>query len=821
MSFAIAAMSERPSKTTLLLFVFLIVHAAAAALPPAQLRGKVVDENGVPVAGVEIVAQPASGQKQTIYSDEGGRYELNSLAVGECRVSLSKPGFFRLVGQPVQLEEGENEVSFTLSHEFEIHETVEVLSSAARIEPQEAAHQETLVAREIRDIPVPGSHNLRNTLPALPGALSDNLGLLHVAGARAGQTEFLLDGFEIGNPATGDLTVRVNVDTVRSMTVETGRYGAQYAHAGAGVVALDTTAGDDRWRFGTTNFIPDLNVERGVHFGNWYPRFTFSGPLKKGKAWFSDAISIQHSFDLVREQPPGADTTTQWGGDNLLRAQINLTPTNVLQSSFLYNRFSGSHLGLGPFAPLSATFDAEVRRYFVSLKDQISLKRTVIELGAAGEFRRADDLPLGTAPYVISPSSVAGNFFLTLRQRVRRWQMLGNVILPSRHWHGSHDFQTGINLAATSFSQSAQRNPIEFLRADATLSLRAAFSGPAQFRLTNTQFGSYAQDSWRIVRPLLVQAGVRVDWDRLLQRAIVQPRLAANILPFRDERARFAVAWGIYYQPIDLALWGQGLDQQQTDVFFDATGTSPVLGPVSSRFVVSASGLKQPRFLTTSVEWTQKLGKKTLAGIHFLHRNQRNGFAYEPQLPGPPGGILLLQDHRQDTYRAAEVWLRQSFGEKAEVYASCTRSRARSNEALDYSLGDILFAPQAPGPLAWDTPNRVVSWGWAPGPIWKLWLSYFLEYRSGFPFSVVNQQQQLVGAIGRLRFPDYLSLNIGIEKRFHLKKHEWAARLSVINLTGHGNPTAVVNNIDAPNFLTFAGGQRRAFTARLRLVGRK
>jgi hypothetical protein len=40
-------------------------------------------------------------------------------------------------------------------------------------------------------------------------------------------------------------------------------------------------------------------------------------------------------------------------------------------------------------------------------------------------------------------------------------------------------------------------------------------------------------------------------------------------------------------------------------------------------------------------------------------------------------------------------------------------------------------------------------------------------------------------------------------------------------LTGHGNPTAVVNNIDAPNFLTFAGGQRRAFTARLRLVGRK
>jgi hypothetical protein len=31
----------------------------------------------------------------------------------------------------------------------------------------------------------------------------------------------------------------------------------------------------------------------------------------------------------------------------------------------------------------------------------------------------------------------------------------------------------------------------------------------------------------------------------------------------------------------------------------------------------------------------------------------------------------------------------------------------------------------------------------------------------------------------------------------------------------------VINNVDSPEYLTFAGGQRRAFTARIRLVGRK
>jgi hypothetical protein len=66
-----------------------------------------------------------------------------------------------------------------------------------------------------------------------------------------------------------------------------------------------------------------------------------------------------------------------------------------------------------------------------------------------------------------------------------------------------------------------------------------------------------------------------------------------------------------------------------------------------------------------------------------------------------------------------------------------------------------------------------------------------------------------------------VSLNLSIEKRFRLASHEWAARLTVVNVTDHGNPDSVINSVDAPNFLTFAGGQRRAFTARLRLVGRK
>ena len=41
------------------------------------------------------------------------------------------------------------------------------------------------------------------------------------------------------------------------------------------------------------------------------------------------------------------------------------------------------------------------------------------------------------------------------------------------------------------------------------------------------------------------------------------------------------------------------------------------------------------------------------------------------------------------------------------------------------------------------------------------------------------------------------------------------------NATGHHNYSSVINNVDASNFPTFGGDEHRAFTARLRWVGKK
>jgi hypothetical protein len=139
---------------------------------------------------------------------------------------------------------------------------------------------------------------------------------------------------------------------------------------------------------------------------------------------------------------------------------------------------------------------------------------------------------------------------------------------------------------------------------------------------------------------------------------------------------------------------------------------------------------------------------------------------------------------------------------------------------LDFSIDNVLFGPQAGGPLPWDTPNRFLSSGYMPLP-GKFTLAYSVDLRDGFPFSLVNENQQLLGAPGSMRFPRYFSLDLQFERRIRLFGFIWALRAGFNDITNRSNPSVVNNDIDSPEFLTYGGIQGRALTARIRLLGRK
>jgi len=805
----------------LLFFISACCSATLFAVDLADCSGVVVDENGVPLASSKITLQSGGGQTFRAETDGAGRFVVRNLPVGDYQIEARKEGFFVLSGKTVTLRSGSNDITLTLKHAEELHEQVQVSATANQIDTQDTAQKETITAQEIRDIPVPNSHLLRESLTALPEVVQDNFGGLHVGGARSGETQYLLDGFEIGDPVNNTLSARFNVDATRAAEVQTGRIGAGYAHSGASVLSLETPDGDDKWRFGTTNPIPGIDIQHGVRLGNWYPRFTFSGPLKRGRFWFSDAISMQHIFTLVRELPADANTSIQWAADNLLRLQYNFSPKHILHATFLYNRTQDESLGLDPLNPDSTTVDLQQQRAFVSVRDQVWLYDTLIELGIAADGEGQRFSPQGTAPYVLLVNGARGNFFESVRDHGSRVQGFFNVIAASRHWHGTHQASLGANIAGLEFRQRATRGEIQALRANGTLVRQSTFAGPNTPQASNTQAGVYAQDNWSPWKRIVLQGGLRTDWDRFTQSAMAEPRVSGNWLPFGDDRAKLSLGWGIYNAPLNLAVIEQAFDQQQIDVFFDRNGTVPTGAPAVSQFVLPARGLRQPRFTTSSAGWQQKIRRNTLIDLELLARNGYHGLVYVDQNPTQTGGTFLLQDTRKDRYRSATLTLRHIFSEDTQVYGAYTRSRAHSNQVLNPGLGSIFFAAQQSAPLAWDAPNRFLTWGWTPTHIWKIQFSYFFEYRTGYPYSIVNLQQQLVGPPNASRFPDYVNLNVALEKKFAFRGYLWAARIEMVNALNRRNPNVVVNNVDAPNFGQLSGGQRRAFTARVRFAGRK
>jgi hypothetical protein len=802
----------------------------------ATCSGLVLDENGVPVPAAQLKLEDASARIHRTETDGAGRFALKNLSAGDYKLEVRKQGFFLIAARPVTLQPGPNELNLTMNHAEEVHEQVQVTARPNQIDPQDTAQRDTLTARDIRDIPVPSSHILAQSLTALPEVTQDHLNNLHIAGARSGETQYLLDGFEIGDPVNNQLTARFNVDATRAAEVQTSNFGAGYAHAGANILSLETPDGDDRWRFGTTNPIPGIDVQEGIHLGGWYPRFNFSGPLQRGRFWFSDSISLQHTFVVVNQQPAGANTSEDWAGDNLLRLQYNITPKHILHATYLYNRARDLNDGLDGIDPVSTTVTANQQRNFAAVKDQVWLADTLFDFGIAADDGTLDFIPKGNQPYVLLVNGSAGNYFQRLHQEGSRFQATAGMPAATRHWHGTHQLAAGANVAALTYSLTAQRTEIQALQAFqggvstnpactapvlGCLVRSSTFTGPAAPYVSNTQAGGYVQDTWSLTKFLVLQAGLRTDWDRFTQSAMAGPRLSANYLPFGDDTSKISIGWGIYNAPLNLSLIGQTLDQRQIDTFYDNSGNVVPPSPVTSFFALPATGLHQPRFTISSLGWQQKFAHSTLLTLSFLARNGAHGFVYVDQLPSQPGGTFLLEDTRKDRYRSATVSARHVFSESMEMYGAYTRSIANSNEVLNPALGSIFYAAQQSAPVAWDAPNRFLSWGWAPTHIWSIQFSYFYEYRSGFPYSVINLQQQLVGPPNSARFPVYSSLNLGIEKKFGFRGYLWGVRVEAVNAFNRQNPDTVVNNIDAPNFRTFSGGQRRAVTLRVRFVGRK
>ena len=818
------------------LALLLVCSGSRAASSPLTMHGRVLDENGQPVANVQVKLEGLGIAGASVLTDDAGYFSVANLSPGTYSVQLEKIGFFLLRSQEIHLAADTTEFAFTLNHIQEVREKVDVATDPNRIEPEEMPQSAVLTSTEIFYIPIPNSHNLQQSLVALPQVVRDNTALIHVAGSRDTQALYLLDGFDVGNPVSGAYTIRLIVDTVRMSEVQTGRLGAEYAHPGTGVLRFETQEGDDHWRFNATDFIPGINNQEGFRLGNYYPRITFSGPLVKDKFWFLQSFDIDHTLGVLRDVPAdfGPNTTEEWGGDSFSRLLWHVTPSDSVHISFLYNNESDTSVGLNALRPHMATTDDSDNRLFGSVKNQLWVNHTLFEVGFSEDRTYGDSNPQGTAPYIQLVNGAQGNFFASTENKSRRHQVIADAIHPGLRWHGTHTISAGGNFSIVELIKYGSRTSIQAEDAQGRVVRQTSFVAYPGFDVINHVAGGFLEDNWVVNSHWVMQAGVRADWDKFVRSGMVAPSAAVSYLPFADGSGKFSVGWGLYNAPLNLSVIGQTLDQWQVDTLFSygPNCTPPTLpgctvtstGPATSIFALPSSGLHQPYYDITSAGWQQRFGRNTIASVELLARNGHRELAFQTLTPGQIGSIFLLESTRRDKYRGATFSARHTFQNGAVLFGSYTRSKANTDQVLDPVLGQLYFAAQQGGPLSWDAPNRALSWGTIPTHLWGVDFAYFFEYRTGYPFTSIDQRQFLVGAPNDHRFPDYASLNISLEKKFRFGKYLFAVRGTIVNLADRQNPDVVVNNFDAvgvnPGYLTFLGGQGRAVTGRLRFLGR-
>ena len=224
-----------------------------------------IDENGAAVSGARLeVGSPLLSQPPATTSDIQGRFQLELGEPGEYSIHAQKEGFFVLERARVSLVTGPNEINVTLNHLQELTQSVDVVYSPPAIDPAQTSDQKRLNNIEILAVPYPASQDVRSALPMFSGVVQDTKGSVHFNGGASDQVSYTLDDFNIADPVTGVFEARVSIDAVRSLDLESGRFSAATGRGSTGSLNLETGMGDDRFRFGTTNFVPSVSTEHGL-----------------------------------------------------------------------------------------------------------------------------------------------------------------------------------------------------------------------------------------------------------------------------------------------------------------------------------------------------------------------------------------------------------------------------------------------------------------------------------------------------------------------------------------------------------------------------
>jgi Carboxypeptidase regulatory-like domain/TonB-dependent Receptor Plug Domain len=818
------------AKVTLLVSLF--IAPAAIQKCNAQtnvLQGTVsVGSTGerLPGASLTLISSVPERTALSAVTNDQGEYKFRDLGAGSYTLQVGLKGFKQYT-QSVTVAGVTSLNSIPLEVE-EVTANVTVVTEGEGINTSEAAPAASFSHDKLQTVPLV-NERFQDALPLVPGVVRGPDGLLNVKGARASQSGLTVNSSNVTDPVTGDYAINLPIEAIQSVEVLTNPYSPEYGEFTGAVTAIQTKSGSEKFLVNAQSIFPRFRRRGGSFVGieAFTPRVTFSGPIRGDKLKFIQSFEYRFVRTPVENLPALQRDTDLESLDSLSQVDWDIDNRNHLTTTFSLFPQKLRYVGLNTFNPQPVTPNFKQRGFLVTVNEQyIRSAKSLLESSFSIKQFDADVFPSsGSAPMNLAPNVNSGNFFNHQSRSSKRYQASEIYSFSPPDFAGAHLMKLGGGFSYVTFNGSNTSNSVRILRADGTRSQQLDFEGAGQLSSNQMRFFGYLVDKWSIKRRLTLEYGVRYDRDNLAGENNFAPRIGFAFLPVLDGRTVVRGGVGVFYDDINLNVATFTQLQERVLTSFAADGVQ-ITGTQRQRLTLTGIRLRTPRSVNWNVELDREWLRNLFVRVGYQQRQGRREFVLNPLGSQGQETILGLDNSGSSRYREFQVTTRYRFHERDELVASYVHSSAVGdlNDFNSYfgNFENPVIRPSERSLLPWDAPNRFLFWGEIHAK-YGLTVAPVFDLRTGFPYSVIDEERNFVGARNRGgRYPTFASVDLQVLKSINLPERWKGYRAEVgvkfFNLTNHFNPRDFQNNLASDAFGGFSNGVGRKFGTKITLV---
>jgi Carboxypeptidase regulatory-like domain/TonB dependent receptor len=289
----------------LLLALMLAALGAVAQQITGNIHGIISDPSGAIVQSAAITAtQVETGLTRTVLSDRDGSYLLVELPVGHYRLQVVAQGFQKYLQEGISLDVNESATVLVRLKLGLASQEVEVNANATLVQSTESSIGETVMEREILDLPLDGrDFSQLGTLQ--PGVVPLTPGLLEaggparaqegyaVDGQRPESNNFLIDGADNVSSVDGGFVLKPPIDAIAEFKILSHNANAEFGRNTGSTTNIVTRGGSNAFHGALWEFFRNDAMDASDYFTQSVQPLkqnqfgaTFGGPIVKDKTFF-------------------------------------------------------------------------------------------------------------------------------------------------------------------------------------------------------------------------------------------------------------------------------------------------------------------------------------------------------------------------------------------------------------------------------------------------------------------------------------------------------------------------------------------------------